>query len=172
MISQTITLRRAIIWTVVLSLLLPAVLISGLSKKSRYENDIKDRTQELLELNAEILSKGMQEPLWNANKESALALLQVMMRNEDIVSIEVKDNVLGLFVSSVKPERRHGYTLSSKKNVEYRGKTIGTVSIEIGSERLQRILLDDLMQFMIALSAQVFLSIALILILLEKRLIH
>ncbi|MGZ3252745.1 MAG: PAS domain S-box protein [Burkholderiaceae bacterium] len=171
MISQTITLRRAIIWTVILSLLLPAILISGLSKINRYEEDIQTRTQELLELNADILSKGMQEPLWNVNKESALALLQVMMRNEDIISVEVKDNVLGIFVSSIKPERRHGFTASSKRNVEYRGKTIGSIYIEVGSERLRRILLDDLMQFMIALAAQVVLSIVLVLILLEKRLI-
>ncbi|HEY8101869.1 MAG TPA: PAS domain S-box protein [Burkholderiaceae bacterium] len=171
MISQTITLRRAIIWTVVLSLLIPAILISGLSKINRYENDIKNRTQELLELNAEILSKGMQEPLRNANKESVLALLQVMMHNEDIVGIEVKDNTLDVFASSIKPERRHGFTAATKKNVEYGGKTIGSIYIEVSSERLQRILLDDLMQSMIALTAQVALSIALVLILLEKRLI-
>jgi len=172
MISQIITLRRAIIWTVVLGLLLPAVLIGGLSKVNRFEEDIKERTQELLELNAEILAKGMQEPLWNVNKESARDLLEVMMRNEDIISIEVKDNVLGTFTSAMHPERRRGYTAKISKTVTYRGNTIGSVQVEIGSARLQRILLGDLLQFTIALMAQLGISFALVVILLEKRLIR
>ncbi|MGZ3237486.1 MAG: DUF6152 family protein, partial [Burkholderiaceae bacterium] len=88
------------------------------------------------------------------------------------ISIEVKDNGLNVLASSTKPERRHGFTTSTSSSVEYRGKTLGSVYLEVGSARLQRILLDDLMQFMIALAAQVALSIALILILLEKRLIQ
>ena len=154
-----------------LSLLVPAILISGLSKINRYEEDIKTRTQELLDLNAEILSKGMQEPLSNANKESAVALLEAMMRNEDIVSIVVKDASSTPFIASMNQERRHGFTASASKNVAYRGKTIGSIQIEVGSARLQRILLEDLMQFMVALAAQVALSIALVLILLDRRLI-
>jgi PAS domain S-box-containing protein len=172
MISKATSLRRAIIWTVVLGLLLPAILISGLSKFNRYEDDIRKRTQELLELNAEILSKGMQEPLWNVNKESANALLEVMMRNEDIISISVKDNVLGTFASEVRPERRHGYTTNASKPVVYRGNTIGSIQVEVGSARLQKVLLTDMMQFVLALIAQLGLSFALVMVLLEKRLIR
>lgn len=159
------------IWTVVLSLLVPAILISGLSKVNRYEEDIKNRTQELLDLNAEILSKGMQEPLSNANKDSAIELLDAMMRNEDIVSVVVKDARATPFISSVNPNRRHGFTVSANKSIAYHGQTIGSIHIEVGSARLQRILLEDLAQFMVALAAQVAFSIALVLILLDRRLI-
>jgi PAS domain S-box-containing protein len=172
MISPTITLRRAVVWTVVLSLLIPAVLISGLSKISRYERDIKNRTNELVELNAEVLSKGVRESLLNGDKENAQSLIDAMMLNNDIVSIEVKDNALGTFVSSMKPERRHGFAAATSRPVQFHGKTIGMIYIEAGSTRLQQILFVDLMQFMTALAAQVVLSIALVLILLEKRLIR
>lgn len=172
MISQTITLRRAIIWTVVLSLLLPAILISGLSRIGGYENDVKNRAREVLELNADIVSKGMLGPLLDGRKENALALLDAMMHDKDIVSIEVKDNSQNLFATAFKPERRHGFTASASKNVMYHDQPIGSITIEISSEQLQQALRNDMIRFMAALAAQVALSIALILILLEKRLIQ
>jgi PAS domain S-box-containing protein len=62
-------------------------------------------------------------------------------------------------------------TASAIKEVIYRGKTIGSIRIEISSAYMQQALLADLVRFMIALVAQVALSIALVLLLLERRLI-
>jgi PAS domain S-box-containing protein len=171
MISRPITLRRAIIWTVILALLIPAILINGLFKINRYEHDIRARTQELLDLNAEILASGLQEPLRAANKKRAQALLVAMMRNEDIVGIEVQDAASATFVSLAKPERRQGYTAATSKAVLYGGNTIGTIRLEAGSARLQKVLREDLFHFTIALAVQIGLSIALVLLLLERRLI-
>lgn len=172
MADRTLTLRRAIVLTVVLSLLIPALLISGYSWYSKYNEGIRKQTLELLELNADVLSNGMQEPLWNINQESGSALLNAMMsRNQDIIRITVRDNALGVFVSGERAERRIGYTASSERPVNYRGNTIGSIQIEVGSTRLQKIILAGLLEQMASLAAQVALSIALILILLEVRLI-
>ena len=173
MASRTLTLRRAIVLTVVLSLVVPALLISGYSWYKKYNEGIRKQTHELLELNADVLSNGMQEPLWNINQESGAALLNAMMsRNEDIVRIQVRDNALGVFVSGERAERRTGYTASIEKPVTYRGNTIGSIQIEVGSARLQKIIAASLFEQMASLSAQVALSIALILVLLEVRLIR
>ncbi len=170
--GHTLTLRRAIVLTVVLSLLVPALLISGYSWYRKYSEGIRKQTHELLELNADVLSNGMQEPLWNINQESGTALLNAMMsRNEDIVRIQVRDNALGVFVSGERPERRVGYTVSSEQPVIYRGNTIGSIQIEVGSARLQKIIVAGLLEQMASLGTQVALSIALILLLLEVRLI-
>ena len=172
MFKQTLTLRRAIVFVVVLGLLIPAVLITGYSWFEVYDRDVQKRTQELLQQNADVLANGMQEPLWNINTESGRALLDaMMMRNEDIVRIEVRDTALGVFVRDEKPERRIGYTASTEKPVTYRNNTIGSVQIEVGSTRLRRILVESLKQQLAALGAQIVLSIGLILILLEKRLV-
>ena len=171
--GRTLTLRRAIVLVVVLGLLAPAMLISGYSWFKQYRDDIKRQTEELLEQNADILSNGMQEPLWNINQESGNALLDAMMsRKEDIVRIEVRDNALGIFVSGERPERRTGFTATTEKPVVYRGNTIGSVKIEVGSTRLRRIMMNDLIESMTAVLAQAALSIALILILLERRLVR
>ena len=172
MFKQTLTLRRAIVFVVVLGLLIPAGLITGYSWFEVYDRDVQKRTQELLQQNADVLANGMQEPLWNINTESGKALLDAMMqRNEDIVRIEVRDTALGVFVKDERAERRIGYTASTEKQVTYRGSVIGSVQIEVGSTRLRRILIEGLQQQLTALAAQMILSIGLILVLLEKRLV-
>jgi PAS domain S-box-containing protein len=172
MFKQARTLRGAIVLVVVFGLLVPALLVSGYSWFERYDQDVQKRTQELLQQNAEVLSNGMQEPLWNISTESGQALLDaMMMRNEDIIRIEVRDTALGIFVHDERPERRIGYTASTEKPVMYHGSSIGTVQIEVGSTRLRRLMIDSLEQQMSALAAQIVLSIVLILILLEKRLV-
>lgn len=171
--GRTLTLRRAIVLVVVLGLLAPVVLISGYSWFKQYNDDIKKQTVELLQQNADILSNGMQEPLWNINQESGNALLEAMMfRNEDIVRIEVRDNALGLFVSGEHPDRRLGFTATTERPVIYRGSTIGSVKIEVGSTRLRKNMIKGLQESMAAVLAQAVLSIVLILILLDRRLVR
>lgn len=171
--GRTLTLRRAIVIVVVLGLLAPALLISGYSWFKQYNDDIKRQTEDLLQQNADILSNGMQEPLWNINQESGNALLDAMMlRNADIVRIEVRDNALGVFVSGEHPERRAGFTATTEKPVIYRGSTIGSVKIEVGSTRLRSIMIKGLLESMTAVIAQAVLSIVLILILLDRRLVR
>lgn len=170
---QAMTLRRSIILVVLVSLLAPALIISGHFWYQRFNDGIRTQTQELLELNAGVLANGMQEPLWNINKESGNALLNAMMsRNEDIVHIEVRDNTLGVFVIGERPERRIGHTATTEKPVTFHGKTIGSIKIEVGSTRLHRVMVSSLTEQMVALAAQLGLSIVLILGILEKRLIN
>jgi len=172
MIGSTLTIRRALVMVVVLGLIAPALIINGYSWWKRFDEDVKKQTHDLLTLNADILANGMQEPLWNINQESGGALLDAMMaRNEDIIRIKVRDNALGVFVAGEHPERRAGYTASVERPVIYRGSTIGSIELEVGSARLRKIMVDALIAQIAALTAQVFVSIALILVLLEKRLV-
>src|SRR5271165_4407311 len=99
MTERTLTLRRAIVVVVVFGLLLPALFINAYSWFERYDQDVQKRTQELLQQNAEVLSKAMNDPLWNIDAENGRALVDAMMsRNDDIIKIEVRDSALGVFV--------------------------------------------------------------------------
>ncbi|HJV85622.1 MAG TPA: PAS domain S-box protein [Noviherbaspirillum sp.] len=173
MTTRPLTLRRAIVLAVVVSLVVPTMLISGSSWLQRYYDGIRRQTKELSERNADVLASGMQEPLWNINRESGRALVATMIRrNEDIVSIEVRGNHLGMFVSAEHPERRTGFTAVAERAVAFQGKPIGAVRIEVGSTRLRAIMMKRLWESMAAVLAQVALSIVLILILLERRLVR
>jgi PAS domain S-box-containing protein len=168
----TLTLRRAIILAVALGLLLPAILIIGFSWFQRYDKDIQKRTEELLDQNANVLANSMQESLWNVDRESGAALLESMMRNEDIVRIEVLDNTLGIFVASERRERRRGYTAARKQTIIYRKTPIGSIVIEVTSTRTRQIILEGLRDYFFALTAQIALALILILWLLDQRLIR
>ena len=167
-----LSLRRAVVLAVVSGLLLPALAIIGLSWFHRYDVDIREGTATLLQQNAEILSHGLREPLWNVNQESAAALLDVMLHNEDIIAIEVRDNVLGMFIAGQHPERRSGFSASTTQPIVYQGKAIGSVQLEVSSARLQKILAVDMRHSILALAAQIALSVVLILLLLDRRLVR
>lgn len=170
---RSLTLRRAIVLTVVLGLIVPTLSISGYTWLKRYSHDIRQQTEELLHQNADILASGMREPLWNVNHESANALLEAMLsRSTDLIRIEVRDNALGIFVSGEHPERRAGFTAVTEKPVVYRGSTIGSVKVEVSSARLRQVMMADLTASMLSMLAQVVLSIVLILVLLERRLVR
>ncbi|HZW14224.1 MAG TPA: PAS domain S-box protein [Noviherbaspirillum sp.] len=171
--GRTLTLRRAIVLVVVLALLLPSLLINGYSWFTQFNDGIRTHTEELLQQHADVLATGMQEPLWNINQESANALLEAMLsRSEDVVRIEVRDNTLGVFVAGESAERRNGRTAATERPVTYRGEVIGSVRVEISNERLRKALMENLRESLGALLAQAGLSIALILILLERRLVR
>ncbi|MDB5764214.1 MAG: domain S-box protein [Herminiimonas sp.] len=59
MIERIVTLRRAFVLVVVVSLLVPAALINGISWLNRYEKDVRISTRKLLEQNADLVSNGV-----------------------------------------------------------------------------------------------------------------
>ncbi|GIZ52398.1 PAS domain S-box protein [Noviherbaspirillum aridicola] len=171
--ERSLTLRKAIVLTVVLGLLVPVLLISGYSWLRQYTDGIQRQTEEMLRQNADILSNGMQEPLWNINQESGNALVEAMMlRNEDIIRIEVRDSALGLFVAGQRPPPPGGRSFATEQPVVYNGTTIGSVKVEVSSERLRQQMTSELLGSIAAVLAQAAVSIALILVLLEKRLVR
>ncbi|MDB5764213.1 MAG: domain S-box protein [Herminiimonas sp.] len=107
------------------------------------------------------------------NQESGAELLDAMMtHNEDIVRIEVQDRASNVFVSKTRPDRRADFTASTQKSVVYNDIPIGTVNIEVSNARLRKALIESLLEQMFALAAQIALSIGLIVVLLENRLIR
>src|SRR6478672_3436398 len=139
MTSRILTLRRAILLVVVFGLLFPALLISGYSSLTRYDRDVQEQIDQLLQQHIDVLASGIQEPLWNMNRENGIALLDAMISgNDNIVRLEARDASLDLFAASERPERRSGATASAEKQVMYRGNRIGSVSIEVASTQLRK----------------------------------
>ena len=169
---RNLTLRRAIVLAVMAGLLLPAILVVGYSWLQRYDEDVRKRTKEVLVQHAEVLASSMQEALWNVDRESGNALIASMMRNEDIVAIEVRDNNLGLFVANSIAERRQGYTMSLERRIQYRKTAIGSVKLEVSSSRQRQIIRESMKEYLLALGAQLMLALILILILLDQRLVR
>lgn len=169
--QRTLTLRGAIVLAVVIGLLAPALLIVGFSWFKKYDDEIALRTKEVLRQNIDFLESNIKEPLWNVDRDSANNLVESMMRNPDIVSIEIRDGTNQNFAAAQQTARHKGYVASVRRNVVYRNKALGSIQVEVTSARLRKIVLESLTEYVIALFAQMVLAIVLILVLLEYRLI-
>jgi PAS domain S-box-containing protein len=171
--TLTLTLRRAIVLIVTLGLLVPTLLGIGYSWLKHQHDDLHKPTLELLEHSAGVLAGGMQAPLWHMNPETGKTLLDAMFaHNEDIVSIEVRDHAGNIFVADERAQRRVGFIASMDKPVSYHGSPVGSIKVEVGNVHPRKTVIRGTAESMIAVIAQAALSMALILLLLDRRLVR
>ncbi|MES2024232.1 MAG: PAS domain S-box protein [Pseudomonadota bacterium] len=171
--KSVLTLRRSIVLTVVIGLLIPAILINGYSWFKLYDSEIKNKTIKLAEENAAMIADSISAALWNLNyQDVSTAIDTVLSKNNNIVRIEARDNKRTPFAIAAHHDRRIGFTASSNINVYHRGQAAGSVSVEVNSLHLQQVMTEGLAYQALLLAVQTGLSILLILILLERRLVR
>lgn len=168
--KSVFTLRRSIVLAVTIGLLVPVLMIDGYGWLKTYDSEVKKRTVKLAEEHALVLADLMSEPLWNFKHEDATAVAAgAIWRNDDIVRIEVRDNKRTLFVTSERREYSNGFTASAEANIYYRGQVAGSLKTEVSSARLRQTMIDNLLQKMLYTALQIGLSILLVLLFFERR---
>ncbi|RBA24066.1 PAS domain S-box protein [Herminiimonas fonticola] len=171
--KSVLTLRRSIVLAVAIGLLVPAIAINGYSWFKTYDTEVNKSTIKLAEENALALADTMSEAVWNLKYDDASALADAAMwRNDDIVRIEIRDNKRTVFVSDQRRKRPSGFIASSETNIYYRGQVAGSLKIEVGGARLQKMTTNNLLQQLWPLAFQIAVSILLILLFFERRLIR
>jgi PAS domain S-box-containing protein len=171
--ASLLTLRRSIVLTVVGGLVIPALLINGYGWYASYHGEVEQRTARIAEQNATALANGISEYLWNNNRAAAIAALDgALLHNDDLVRIDLSDSSHRTFASSEQAARRNGHIAEATSPVFYRGQAIGNLRVEFSGAHLQQLLLDNLQHQVFALIAQIVLSILLILLLLNRRLVR
>jgi len=168
-IVAKLSLRRVFRIAVLLGVLIPAALIGTLNfglQRQSLATDLATDEEQLLD----ILALGMQEPLWNLNRQSGGPLIESVMADPRVISLRVIDSQSHtVFLSALHNERRTGNVSRVSKPVVYRGETIGQVSIEFDTEHLGLKLHRDLLRLVIVLFAQLALSLLLIMVILHSR---
>jgi PAS domain S-box-containing protein len=171
--ANLLTLRRSIVLTVVGGLLVPALLINGYGWYSAYNSEVRQGTARRAEQNAMTLANGVSESLWQGNRAAAAAAIDdALRRNDDLVRIDISGVNQRIFSSGEQALRRRGYIARATAAIYYRGQTIGSIHVEISGAHAQDVILASLLHQIVALAAQIGLSIVLILLLLNRRLIR
>jgi PAS domain S-box-containing protein len=171
--TSLLTLRRSIVLAVVGGLLIPALLINGYGWYTSYHSEVEQRTARIAEQNAMALANGVSEYLWNGNRNAVTSMIEgALARDDDLVRIEISDSSGHEFAAGEQEQRRSGYIAQATTAVYYRGQSIGSIRVEISSSHPQELMLASLRHQVIALAAQIGLSILLILLLLNRRLIR
>lgn len=163
-----LSLRTAIVLAILLGLLLPASLSGLLSAQSALKQNRAElaRTHQRY-LNIMVL--GIQEPLWNLAPEAGRPLLDSLMDDERIVRITVNEASTGVFLTTNQPERRQGHLLSLTHAITRQGAMIGSVTIEMDDGHNIRSLESQIQQYLLVTVAQIIISLALVLFLIQTR---
>ncbi len=164
-------LRSSIVLTVVVGLMIPVSISSVLTLGQR-QQALTQRTQDNQARTAEILSLGMQEPLWNINPAGGLPLLDSLLGDTRVVAITVRDGKRHEFLSKHHPERRKGRQFTLDRKVMHEGKQIGDVSLTMDSGQLDDEVARDRWGVAWTVIGQLLLSVVLIVALLQRRMLR
>ncbi|WP_297576860.1 ATP-binding protein [uncultured Deefgea sp.] len=168
---MNLSLRTAVILAILIGLCLPATITGyiGLQYEEQAAQNQISRDQQRI---ADVLALGMQDPLWNLASESGRPLLDSLMSDQRIVSIKINDQNLGEFLSAKQPERQLGRTASLSRPVIKQGVKIGVASVEFSDGISRQHIKRKLQIYLLAVIIQVVLSLALILLLLNSRILR
>lgn len=163
-------LRSSIVLIVIVGLMIPVSVNSFLSL-GMSKQELTQRMHSDHERMADILSLGMQDPLWNMNPDGGLALFQSMLSDKRIASIKVRDGKGRDLLSKEYPERRKGRQLMLERQVLYSGGKIGSVSLEMDSGQLDTEVSNARWIFAWTVIGQLLLSMILIISFLQRRML-
>lgn len=165
------SLRHAIVLGIALCVLVPALALGILVGSDRYEDAYRERVTAPLQLNAHILVHGLAPALWNVDADAARQLADAVLNNPDVVRVVVDDASQGPFVQLEHPERRKGDIVVERREIRRDGKTLGYLTIELSTGRVESELLLEAVKLGVTLLVQLVASFVMIMLLLESRFI-
>jgi diguanylate cyclase (GGDEF)-like protein/PAS domain S-box-containing protein len=153
-------------------LVIPAIVGSYLLIGVHEQQSARTALNEALQRNADILALGMQESLWNMNAESAHSLVESVMRDRSVLQVQVTGQADTQFIHLEAPKRAIGNVYRAEREVLVRGEHIGRIMVEMDDARSQQELREKQVSYVFVLAAQLTVSLLLIVLFLNKRLIR
>jgi diguanylate cyclase (GGDEF)-like protein/PAS domain S-box-containing protein len=174
-----LSIYGALLLVVFGGLVIPAIIGSYLLIGVHEQQSAKMALNESLQRNADILALGMQESLWNMNAESAHSLVESVMRDRSVLQVEVTGQAETQFMRVQSPSRSTGTGTGSgpgniyraEREILVRGERIGRIMVEMDDARSQQDLREKQRSYVFVLAAQLTVSLLLIVLFLNKRLI-
>jgi len=163
-------LRASIVLAVVIGLLIP-VTVSSLLTLGQSESAMTQRLASDHRRLTDILTLGMEEPLWNLSHDAGRPLFDSVLSDERVTSVFVRDKKFGTFLAEQHPERRRGRQFTLNRDVVYNGNVIGYVTVEMDSGQLDDEVARDRRTFALTVLGQLLLSVFLTVALLQLRLL-
>lgn len=170
--KNRLSLRRTILLAACAGLLIPALVINCHSWFDLYgSNRITQQTAQIAERQAKTLAISIAEALATANQgEIKTAIEETMRREQEIVQIEVKNKANLTLVLDNNSERRQQPIANATATVYFLGQPVGQVAVETSGEHLRQASLQTMQYQLLALAAQIMLTLILLAIILDKRL--
>ncbi|MBC3907533.1 MULTISPECIES: ATP-binding protein [Undibacterium] len=169
---RTLSLRQILIFGVVVGIVLPAIVLGRFLVQDRYERELQLRVRNPMSQYADMLARGMAVPVWTLDKAVANQFIQAVMRNPEVVSVEVLDESKSIFAHSSKFKTADAKVLREERPILLETKVIGSVKLELTTEHIEKELWTDFLKLGMALLVQVVFSFILIWLLFERRIVR
>jgi len=170
--KTTSSLFFAIALGATVGLLLPALIVGGVLIGLREPQAAAEAQQSELEAKLDVLASSLPELLWNLDAVSAREVAAAVMKSPEVVRIRVTDATQGsAFVELLQPERRLGRVVQGQRDVFHGRQLIGHISIEVDDHLAAEALARQRWLYAATVGGQLLVSLALILALLNSRLL-
>ncbi len=166
-----LSIYGALLLVVFGGLVIPAIIGSYLLIGVHEQQSARTALNESLQRNADILALGMQESLWNMNAESAHSLVESVMRDRSVLQVQVTGQADTQFMNVKSPRQVVGHVFRAEREILVRGERIGRIMVEMDDARSQQELREKQLSYVFVLAAQLTVSLLLIVLFLNKRLI-
>ena len=172
----------AMLIVIVGGLVIPVVVAGYFLLVVQERESTATELNETLQRNADILSLGMQESLWDMNTDAARSLVDAVMRDPSVVRVQVtgapggeqdrsqEGAPQGSFIDVRAAARPLGRVVHAVRDIEVQGERIGQVRIEMDDMLRAQALHRKQRNYALVLAVQVLVSLALILAFLRRRL--
>jgi len=167
----SLSLRQTLMVGVAAGILLPALFFAGFQVTSKLRTERALRVEAPLNQYADVLSRGMAAAVWNLDRGVAIELVEAVMRNPDVVNVSVTDEFGETFAQRGEATDDSARFLSEKRDITYNGARVGSLSVVMSSQRIEREARSELLRFAGALALQVALAFAFIWPLFNSRIV-
>ncbi|MES2934338.1 MAG: PAS domain S-box protein [Pseudomonadota bacterium] len=168
---NTRSIYSVLLLVVIGGLVAPAIIGSYLMIGIREQKVAHTALQETLQRDADILSLGLQEPLWVLNPQAASALVESLMRDPAVLRVQVLDQMAQPFIVTSSAVRPTGKIYRAERDIMLHGQRIGHLLVEMDDAKSNQELRAKQFSYVFVLAAQLAVSLLLIILFLNGRLL-
>ncbi len=169
---ESLSLRQALFLGAGLSMLFPALVLAYFQFTSRFASEEQLRVRIPMQQYADVLSRGLAISLWNVDRGAANELLEAVMRNQDVVSVTVSDELGKVFAQTNNATHSDANPLKEERDIVYNGARTGKLVVVVSAARIRQELWAELIKLALALGAQVGFSFVFIWLLFDRRMLQ
>jgi two-component system, NtrC family, sensor kinase len=170
--KRNLSLKHTVMLGISVGILVPAAVVGAYLAVDGYEREMDLQVTSLLNQYAGMLEKAIPLPLWQMDITAANSFVRSVMTNPSVVKIHVEDANLGSVLLIENPIPRGGMIVRESRPIVLSEKVIGRVSIEMSTAKVERKFLGNLISIGGALLLQLVVSIILLVLLVELRLMR
>jgi PAS domain S-box-containing protein len=169
---ESLSLKQALFLGAGLSMLFPALILAYFQFTNRFANEEQLRVKIPMQQYADVLSRGLAISLWNVDRGAANELLEAVMRNQDVVSVTVSDELGKVFAQTTNESHNDANPLKEEREIVYNGARTGKLVVTVSAARIRNELWAELIKLALALAAQLGFSFIFIWILFDRRMLR